>query len=205
MIAELLAGASKLIAGTTVRWHCDPFGVSPRIYFSNHTSHFDSVVIWSALPSAVRRRVRPVGGADYWERTAMRRDVAGRIFRAVLIQRSHGASSQTVARASVERMIAAIDAGDSLIMFPEGSRAADGDVGAFKSGLFHLMQLRPEVELVPVHLENLNRILPKGEVLPVPMLGRVVFGPPLIRVRDEDKPCFLARAREAVIHLQVSA
>ena len=210
MIAGILAAASRLVTGTSVRWHCDPYGAAPRIYFSNHASHLDFIVIWAALPADVRRRVRPVAGSDYWERTAMRRYVASRIFHAVLVQRSHDAAF-CQARASIDRMIAEIDGGRSLIVFPEGTRAPVinaghvGQVGPFKSGLFHLSRRCPGVELVPVHLENLNRILPKGEVLPVPMLSRVVFGEPLASERSESKHEFLLRARAAVIQLQAAA
>jgi 1-acyl-sn-glycerol-3-phosphate acyltransferase len=90
---------------------------------------------------------------------------------------------------------------DSLIVFPEGTRSATGDLGPFKSGLYHLSRLQRWAELIPVHLENLNRILPKGEALPVPMLSRVVFGPPF-RTAVDDKESFLAGAREAVLELR---
>ena len=78
----------------------------------------------------------------------------------------------------------------------------NGEIGHFKSGLYHLSRLRPDAELIPVYLENLNRILPKGEVLPVPMLSRVVFGPPLPARDHEDKQAFLTRARDALLQLR---
>lgn len=204
MIAAMLAAASRLVTGTSVRWQCDPSGAAPRVYFSNHSSHLDFIVIWSALPAHARRRARPVAGSDYWERTAMRRYLAARVFHAVLIQRSRGAT-RCCGRAAIERMASEIDEGHSLIVFPEGTRGVDGRVGPFKSGLFHLSRSRPDVDLVPVYLENLNRILPKGEILPVPMLGRVVFGRPLVKDANEPKQQFLVRARDAVIQLQEAA
>jgi len=206
MIAAALAAASSLVTGTTVVWHCDPYSGAQRIYFGNHSSHLDFIVIWSALPDGARRLVRPVAGADYWERGPVRRHLSRRVFRAVLIRRAPGGSGGCgAARASVERMAAALGDTHSLIVFPEGTRSVDGELGAFRSGLFHLSRLRPDVELIPACLETLNRILPKGEVLPVPMLTRVVFGPPLARIADEGKHEFLARAREALIHLQVTS
>jgi len=89
----------------------------------------------------------------------------------------------------------------SLIVFPEGTRSVNGEVAMFKSGLYHLAQVRPDVELVPVHLENLNRILPKGESLPVPMLSRLVFGAPIGVREGETKEEFLTRARAALVQL----
>jgi 1-acyl-sn-glycerol-3-phosphate acyltransferase len=204
MIATALAAASRLVAGASVQWRCDPRAERQRIYFSNHTSHLDFVVIWSALPAGLRRSTRPVAGRDYWEEGPVRRYLAGRVFHAVLIERGSTGSTKCLAaaRASIQRMADEIGDRHSLIVFPEGTRGLNGEVGSFKSGLFHLSRLRPDAELIPVHLENLNRILPKGEVLPVPMLSRVVFGPPFTTRPGEDKHDFLARARTALIELR---
>jgi 1-acyl-sn-glycerol-3-phosphate acyltransferase len=169
------------------------------VYFANHASHLDFVLIWSALPRQARRTVRPVAGRDYWNRTPARRFVAGHVFHAVLIDRGGDASA---ARASLARMANEVAEHHSLIVFPEGTRSLDGEIGTFKSGLFHLARLRPEAELVPVYVDNMHRVLPKGEYLPVPMLSRVVFGPPLGGLADEDKPAFLARARGALLQLR---
>lgn len=203
-IATTLAVGSRLVTGATIVWQCDPRAGRQRIYFGNHSSHLDFILIWSTLPANLRRSVRPVAGRDYWERGPVRRYLAGRVFHAVLIERSHAGSGQAVAaaRASVQRMADDIGDRQSLIVFPEGTRGLNGEIGSFKSGLYHLSRLRPEAELIPVYLENLNRILPKGEILPVPMLSRVVFGPPLGTSPGEDKHEFLARARHALVQLR---
>jgi len=204
MIATTLAVVSRLVSGATVQWHCDPRSDGQRIYFANHSSHLDFILIWSALPACLRQSVRPVAGKDYWEKGPVRRFLAGRVFHAVLIERRTAGSCDglTPARAAIQRMADEIGDRHSLIVFPEGTRGLNGEVGAFKSGLYHLSRLRPDAELIPVHLENLNRILPKGEILPVPMLSRVVFGPSLAASVDEDKDGFLARARNALIQLR---
>ena len=204
MIATALAVVSRLVSGATVHWQCDPRPASQRIYFANHSSHLDFIVIWSALPPALRASVRPVAGRDYWERGSVRRYLAGNVFHAVLIARAHEGPDHgaAAARASIQRMADEMGVRHSLIVFPEGTRGVDGRLGPFKSGLYHLSRARPDVELVPVYLDNLNRILPKGEILPVPMLSRVVFGPPLPARRDEAKEEFLARARDALIRLK---
>lgn len=204
MIASLLASLCRLIAGTVVQWHCDPDAQVQRIYFGNHSSHLDFIVIWSALPPRLRRTTRPVAGRDYWDRAGVRRYLARRVFHAVLIQRSApgAGSSREAAQAAISQMAEAMGTTQSLIVFPEGTRSTDGAVGPFRSGLFHLSRARPDVELVPVYLQNLNRILPKGELLPVPMLSRVVFGAPLTIIVDEDKDTFLIRARDALLHLR---
>ena len=204
MIATALAGVCRLISGAAVQWHCDPNADVQRIYFGNHSSHLDFIVIWSALPPRLRRFARPVAGRDYWEQGAVRRYLASQVFRAVLIERGNARSDKALAaaRASIQRMAEEMGDRNSLIVFPEGTRSLNGEVGDFKSGLYHLSRLRPDVELIPVHLENLNRILPKGETLPVPMLSRVVFGPRLPASVDEDKREFLAKARAALIQLR---
>jgi 1-acyl-sn-glycerol-3-phosphate acyltransferase len=170
----------------------------PAAFFANHSSHLDFAVIWAALPPAWRRRCRPVAGRDYWLRYPWRRWLAGRVFRAVLIEREN----VTVANNPLAQMVAALDTGDSLIVFPEGTRSPDGALQAFRPGLYHLARSRPAVPLVPLHLDNLNRILPKGELLPVPFIARLAFGAPLHLAADEDKIAFLARACDAIVALQ---
>jgi 1-acyl-sn-glycerol-3-phosphate acyltransferase len=204
MIATTLAIASRLVSGAAVQWRCDPRAARQRIYFANHSSHLDFIVIWSALPPALRPLVRPVAGRDYWDKGPVRRYLAERVFHAVLIDRGSPGSclGRVVASASVDRLAAEMSDRYSLIVFPEGTRGVSGRLGAFKSGLYHLFRARPEVELVPVYLENLNRILPKGELLPVPMLSRVVFGPALAASPDDDKNEFLARAQDALLQLR---
>lgn len=170
----------------------------PFVLFANHTSHLDFAVIWAALPPALRARVRPVAGRDYWEKTTIRRWLAGRVFRAVLIERQ----KVTVATNPLAPMLAALDGGSSLIVFPEGTRSPDGALQAFKSGLYHIAHARPAVSLVPVHLDNLNRILPKGDFVAVPLIASISLGPPISLQADENKIAFLARARDAVAALQ---
>ena len=200
MMATVLAAGCRLISGPAVRWHCDPHARTQRIYFGNHSSHLDFIAIWSALPARGRLYARPVAGSDYWQRGAIRRYFARHVFHAVLIERQRPVASDglAAAQAAVQRMAEEMADQYSLIVFPEGTRSLDGGIGRFKSGLYYLSRLRPDAELIPVHLENLNRILPKGEILPVPMLSRVVFGPPL-RGGDEGKDEFLSKARSALL------
>lgn len=206
MIRTVLAAISRLISGATVEWRCDPHADTQRIYFANHSSHLDFVVIWSALPARLRGSVRPVAGRDYWERGTIRRFLAARVFRAVLIDRAPGDAqpSAETARVAIEHMAREMGNRQSLIVFPEGTRSPNGEIGPFKSGLYHLSRLRPDAELIPVHLENLNRILPKGEMLPVPMVSRVVFGPGLRTRAGEQKDEFLAKARTALLELRAA-
>ena len=204
MIAPVLATACRLITGAVVDWHCDPYAAVQRVYYGNHSSHLDFVVIWAALPARLRRLTRPVAGSDYWNRGRVRRYLADEVFHAVLIERAQAGETLTPAttRASFQRLVDGLGDRHSLIVFPEGTRSTNGQIGPFKSGLFHLSRARPDAQIVPVYLENLNRILPKGETLPVPMLSRVVFGPPVDFLADEDRTAFLTRARDALLRLR---
>lgn len=206
MIAALVAGLARLVAGPSVFYLGGPPDERQRVYFANHTSHLDFVVLWSALPAPVRERTRPVAARDYWERGGLRRFLASRVFRAVLVDRPSktgapeegGQGRLEAAQGAIAALAAALQEGDSLILFPEGTRGTGDDVAPFKSGLFHLCQGRPGLEAMPVYLDNMNRILPKGESLPVPMLSRVVFGHPIAPASGEAKTEFLERARAAV-------
>jgi 1-acyl-sn-glycerol-3-phosphate acyltransferase len=207
-IASLLAAVARGISGVQVQWAgCEP-SERQRIYFANHTSHLDFVVLWSALPPEIRARVRPIAAKDYWEETPLRRYLAQNVFHAVLLERGTTAKAKNpeeahfVGRHLIEEMDNALGTQDSLILFPEGTRGTGEKMGPFRSGLYHLATRRPDVELVPAYLDNMNRILPKGEFLPVPMLSLLTFGKPIQLEPNEDKDAFLERAREAVAGLR---
>ncbi len=193
LISQCLVFLVRLLVGATPRWlGCQP-SARQRIYFANHTSHIDTLAIWSAMPPSLRKTTRPVAAADYWGRSGLRSYLARRGLNAVLVDRQ-----RTSEKHPLTPLIDALDQGDSLIIFPEGTRLPQRLPGAFKSGLFHLAQKFPGVELVPVYLENLHRCMPKGAILPVPLICTVRFGEPLSLRVDEDKNTFLARARQAV-------
>jgi protein-tyrosine phosphatase/1-acyl-sn-glycerol-3-phosphate acyltransferase/membrane-associated phospholipid phosphatase len=204
--AAVLAAAARALCGPA-RWQESQPCARQRIYFANHGSHLDCPAVWASLPPDVRAATRPVAGRDYWDRGALRRYVARQVFRAVLVDR-RDADAETsrdavvdLARRNVERAARALATGASLIIFPEGTRGDGVDIAPFKSGLYHLCRLRPDVELVPVFLENMHRILPKGEALPVPVIGSVTFGRPLRLRAGEEKHAFLARARRALVEV----
>ena len=200
VIALCVAALARLVSGPSIRCAEDRPCRGQCIYFANHGSHLDFVVLWAVLPKDLRERTRPVAARDYWESSRLRQYMATRVFRAVLVDRASGSLGQL--RVQMDQLVAVLDGGDSLIIFPEGTRGSKGEIGSFKSGLDYLARQRPHIDLVPVHLHNLQRIMPKGEFLPVPQLSCISFGAPLRLQDGEPKAAFLARAREAVVSLE---
>jgi 1-acyl-sn-glycerol-3-phosphate acyltransferase len=165
-----------------------------RIYFANHTSHFDCMVLLSVLPRSIRKLVRPAGAADYWLKTPMRRWFSQEIVHFIPIERLKPTRSNN----PITTLVNALDAGSSLILFPEGTRNDSETLQNFKSGLYHLSRQRPQIELIPTFINNANRILPKGQCIPIPILCTVTFGEPLYFNAAESRDEFLERAKKAM-------
>ncbi len=187
---------TRLLVGTYPQWHGSAPTRKQRIYFANHTSHLDTIVIWSALPGALRSTTRPVAAKDYWTKGLIRRRLAMKELNVVLVDRR-----RTEHTNPLEPLKDALAQGDSLIIFPEGTRRPQELPSEFKSGLWRLMRAFPDVELIPVYIENLHRALPKGTYIPVPTVCSVHFGAPLAHSASDPKAEFLERARQAVIDL----
>jgi len=198
VIDALVVVLVRLFCGANARFLCDIDDEEPRLYFANHSSLFDFLVIWAALPARQRRMTRPAAARDYWSANPIRYFFAVKLFKATLIERRHPSQEHN----PLQDMVEVLDQGKSLIIFPEGTRATSDEVGTFQAGIYHLCRERPKTAAIPVYLDNLNRILPKGEVLPLPLLGRVVFGAPISMQPSERREQFLDRARLAVLSLQ---
>ena len=195
MIGTLIVAATRLVVGGQGLWiGCAP-SEKQRIYFANHSSHLDTILVWAAMPPELRRRVRPVAAADYWGKGRLQRRISLGVLNAVLIDR------QTRSSDPLAPLKESLAMGDSLILFPEGTRGTSELPSPFRPGLYHLAKAFPEVELVPVFLDNLRRALPKGSLLPVPLSCVARFGAPMRLEADETKPAFLERARAAVVAL----
>ena len=194
MIAEFLAVSVRIFSGVQARWlGCSP-DATQRVYFANHTSNLDFLVLWSVLPDEARRKTRPVAASDYWRGGRLSFFLANSVFRGVLIERKKVTRSNN----PMEQLLPLLLAGESLIIFPEGGRTTEPEMRPFKSGLYYLGKAAPSVDLVPVYIDNANRVLPKGEFLPIPLLCSVNFGAPMRLLPAESKHAFLARARAAV-------
>lgn len=218
LVANAIVVFARFVTAVQAKWEgCEPRAIQ-RIYFANHCSHGDFVLLWTVLPPQLRERTRPVAGADYWLRSTLRQFIGSDVFNSVLIARggksgavdalsntNTAAADDVATKNPVEQMLDVLDSGDSLIVFPEGTRnTGQSALLPFKSGLYHLGSARPDVELVPVWISNLNRVLPKGEIIPIPLVCTVTFGQPLNVVAGESKAEFLARAEQSLLALAMA-
>jgi 1-acyl-sn-glycerol-3-phosphate acyltransferase len=193
----LLAFVARLITGAQGHWYGCPPKAEQRIYFANHQSHFDWVLLWAALPQDLRSATRPIAARDYWTSSPLKHWITREIFNAVYVSRQ-----RTDDEDPLEPLTEALRHGDSLVIFPEGTRGHGAEPAPFKSGLYALAQAFPEVQLIPAWIDNVQRVMPKGEVVPVPILCTVTFGAPIVLKPDEERRTFLDRARGAVIALR---
>ena len=192
-----LLGFVRLLTGAQARWYGSPPKAEQRIYFANHQSHADLVMIWAALPEELRSITRPIAARDYWTKGDFKRWITTAVFNAVYVDRERQGDEDPL-----QPLIDALQSGDSLIIFPEGTRGHAAEPQAFKAGLYNLALRFPDVVLVPAWIANVQRVMPKGEVVPVPVLCSVTFGAPIRLEPGEERRAFLDRARAAVIALR---
>ena len=202
VLRQMIVVGARLLTGLRALWEQGGPTANQTVYFANHTSHGDFVLLWASLPPDLRTLTRPVAGEDYWDRSAVRRFIGRDVFNALMIRREAPAADRPLGD-PLAQMGAALTAGDSLIIFPEGTRnTGDAVLLPFKSGIFHLSRSFGHVHFVPVWIENLKRVLPKGALLPVPLACTVRLGKPLVLTPQEGKAQFLARARQALLDLR---
>ena len=199
LMGFFLLGLIRLLTGAQARWQGCPPKAEQRIYFANHQSHADLVLMWAALPEELRSITRPIAAKDYWTRTAFKRWITTSVFHAIYVDRV-----KTGDQDPLEPLIEALTNGDSIILFPEGTRGNQEEPQSFKSGLYNLAVKFPNVVLVPAWINNVQRVMPKGEVVPVPILCSVTFGAPVVLQEGEDRSAFLTRARQSVLDLRES-
>lgn len=197
LMGFLLLNFVRLLTGAQARWYGCPPKAEQRIYFANHQSHADLVMIWAALPEELRSITRPIAAKDYWTKTPFKQWITTAVFNAIYVDRERKEGVDPL-----EPLIEALRSGDSIILFPEGTRGHAEEPQPFKSGLYSLAQKFPGVVLVPAWIDNIQRVMPKGEVVPVPILCSVTFGAPIILEDGEERRAFLDRARDAVIALR---
>jgi 1-acyl-sn-glycerol-3-phosphate acyltransferase len=191
-----MVSLTRLLVGARAEWRAPP-PPGQCLYFANHCSHLDTLAIWSALAPELRAQTRPVAASDYWDKPGLRTYFSGRVLRAILIQRRRDEQAGD----PLVPVFAALAAGDSLILFPEGTRTPERLPQPFRGGLFRIAEAFPQLHLVPAYLDTLHRSLPKGSHVPLPLYCTVRFGAPLTRRDGEDRGEFLVRAHASVVAL----
>jgi 1-acyl-sn-glycerol-3-phosphate acyltransferase len=163
-----------LFIGLRVRGREHLAGPGPFILIANHSSHLDTISLLSLFRLRSLRWIRPVAAADYFERNAFVSLLTKTLFNILPIARKNITPENNPLR----RMREAIEAGESLIIFPEGTRGSGSEIGEFRSGVAHLIEKMPGVPVVPTYLVNMGRSLPKGEFIPVPFFCEIRIGAP---------------------------
>ena len=197
LMSWFLLALIRVLTGAQARWLGCPPMAEQRIYFANHQSHADLILIWAALPRELRSIVRPIAAKDYWTASPFKKWITTAVFNAVYVARE-----RTAGEDPLESLCEALQQGDSIILFPEGTRGHAEEPAAFKAGLYNLTQRFPHVVLVPTWINNVQRVMPKGEVVPVPVLCSVTFGTPIELGANEERRAFLDRARASVLALR---
>ena len=197
LMSLFLLGLIRFLTGSQARWYGCPPKAEQRIYFANHQSHADLVMIWAALPKELRSVTRAIAAKDYWTKTPFRQWLTTAVFNVIYVSRDRSADEDPL-----EPLFDALGNGDSIILFPEGTRGFTGEPQPFKAGLFNLAVRFPHVVLIPAWINNVQHVLPKGEVVPVPVLCSVTFGAPMSLQAGEERRAFLERARAAVLALR---
>lgn len=197
IMSMFLLGLIRALTGAQARWQGCPPKAEQRIYFANHQSHADLILMWAALPAELRSITRPIAAKDYWTKTPFKKWITSAVFNAIYVDRT-----KTSDQDPLEPLIDALTNGDSVILFPEGTRGNQEEPQPFKSGLYNLAVKFPGVVLIPTWINNVQRVMPKGEVVPVPILCSVTFGTPVALADGEDRASFLVRARQAVVDLR---
>lgn len=196
--AFLIRKSVSWVTGVQRVWLTEDTQPTQCIYYANHASHIDFILLWASLPKALRQKTRPVAAAEYWEKNDLRRFLIHRVFHGITVHRTGHQKKY-----ALDAIKKALEEGESIIFFPEGTRNLQEDCHLlpFKSGLYHLVNHFPHIACVPVWITNLNRVMPKGALIPLPLLSQVTFGCPL-NVSSLVKKEFLTYASQQLLALQ---
>ena len=140
------------------------------IIVANHNSHIDAMALMASLPASIIHKVKPVAAADYFGKTKFRAAISNYFINTLLISRKGGSA--------IQAMKSALEEGNSLIIFPEGSRGEPDSEQKMKPGVALLLSLCPDVKYVPVYMSGMGKIMPKGDGFIVPHNATVVYGKP---------------------------
>lgn len=168
-VAKLMTGADL-----TGREHLPSKG--PAIVAANHTSHVDTLLMLSIFPAVAISKVRPAAAADYFLKDPVVGWFSRNIIGIVPVARDKvRTEGEDVLRPALD----ALARGEIVVVFPEGTRGDGDELSRLKNGVARLAEAYPDAPVIPVWIQGAGRVLPKGEVVPVPMTCAVLVGPPI--------------------------
>lgn len=144
----------------------------PYVIIANHNSHVDTLSILSSLPLSQLGKTQPVAAKDYFARTLFVKVLSLTFVHPLFIDRKN----RDMKEKTIEKMTRALQAGNNLIVFPEGSRDFSDEVKKFKKGIVSVLKNVPEANFIPVYISSSKNVLPKGDAMVVPYNYKVIFG-----------------------------
>jgi len=166
---------------------------------SNHNSHADAVTLMSAIPPKMLAKTFPVAAADYFGRNKFISFISWLFLNLILIPRKR--ASEAGEKDPIQIMDDALKNGKSLILFPEGSRGEAGKLQTFKKGIGILMERNRKIPIIPIYMEGIGRVLPKGNKIMLPSLTKIYVGDP-IYIHEESAEEITAIVEKRVLELK---
>jgi len=172
----------------------------PCIIVANHNSHLDTMVLMSIFPLSKINRVKPVAAADYFMKNKWFAWFSQNVIGIIPLKR-RPTKEEGHPLLGVKK---ALQNGDIVIVFPEGSRGVPEEMGAFKTGIAHLAKVFPSAPVVPIYIHGAGKALPKGEALFVPFIIDVNIGDSLY-FENEDNKTFTQRVEKSIKRLEIKS
>ncbi|UTW64129.1 1-acyl-sn-glycerol-3-phosphate acyltransferase [bacterium SCSIO 12741] len=169
------------------------------VFIANHNSHLDTAGLLSGLPFHIARKIRPVIGRDYFDRVPWQEKWSRWLLKAINIPRKK--TDRKTGENPITMMTDALDQGDSLLLFPEGTHGKPEKMEPFKPGIGRLLTLRPDIPFIPIFIENASMVLPDGSKLPVPHQFSIRLGEAQL-VQSTEVPEVVEEVQNAVMALK---